>query len=195
MFTKSVNRVLFVSGLTLATAIGFSSAAFAQATMQGSASNQVTGQLNPFASISWPQPNAFGIAAQQTAPVVQYVTLSTNVEYDANVPWQIKAQSLNSSMLINSSETLATKNSIGYRFALGVGSSTGGDTTGMTASDGSYKTLVNTAEGGAIIVSGNPGQGQLVPKLELTIQANADAATVLTPGAFSDTITLFMFTQ
>lgn len=186
MFTKSINRVLFASGLTLATAIGFSSAAFAQ-TMQGSASNQVTGQLDEFASINWPQPNAFGIAAQQAAEVVQYVTLSTNVEYDANVPWQIKAQSLNSSKLINSSETIETKNSIEYKFALGVGSSTG---------SGGYKALVNTAEGGAtVIVSGNPGQGQLVPKLELTIQANADPDTVLTPGAFSDTITLFMLTQ
>jgi hypothetical protein len=192
MFTKSLNRVLLASGLALTTAIAFAPATFAQ-TMQGSAGIQVNGQLNPFASISWPQPNAFGIAAQQTAAaVVQYVTLSTNVAYDANVPWHIKAQSLNSSKLINSSEPVATKNSIDYTFALGVGSSTGT----VVTDDSAYKTLANTPAGGtAVIVSGNPGQGQLVPKLELTIQANADPDTVLTPGAFSDTITLFMFTE
>ena len=38
MFTKSLNRVLLASGLTLATAISLSPAAFAVETMQGSAS-------------------------------------------------------------------------------------------------------------------------------------------------------------
>jgi hypothetical protein len=95
--------------------------------------------LNPFASISWPQPNAFGItqrgqgAAAATA-IVQYVTLSTNVSYDANVPWTIKAQSLNSGKLVNPLGTAAEE--ITYKFALGVGSSTGGVTTGVAASDG-----------------------------------------------------------
>jgi hypothetical protein len=194
MFTKSLNRVLLASGLALTTAIALAPATFSQ-TMQGSASNQVTGQLNPFASISWPQPNAFGIATQKTTDVVQYVTLSTNVEYDANVPWEIKAQSLNSSKLVNSSGPALAPgdDEIAYQFALGVGSSTGGDTTGTAASTGTYKTLANTAGGGAtIMVSGNPGQGELVPKLELTIKGGA---TVLTAGAYSDTITLFMFTQ
>jgi hypothetical protein len=55
-----------------------------------------------------------------------------------------------------------------------------------------YKPLTN-APGGVAIVSGTQGQGQLVPKLELSLPISASAK--LTAGAYSDTITLFMYTD
>lgn len=184
MLGKSLRYALLASGLALTTAISFAPAAFAvdPTIVRGTASNQITGNLDASASISWPQPNAFAIKKPTTAAdQIQYVTLSTNVSYDANVPWMIKGHSLNGGSLVNA-DLASQDEKIGYKFALGIGSQ------GTTSVAAPFVKLLNDADG-TKLVSGIPGQGELVPKLELTIPVTG---TPLVAGQFTDTITLFM---